>query len=143
MTPAIPKSTTSSFKLWEEKNIKIIIEDESNLEVFIDPYYSEIIIENIISNAVKYSKPSGQIIFRAVMNDNKKALEIIDFGLGINEKDLDSVFNPFFRSDALVHKEIQGSGLGLSIVKKSADLLGIEVKLQNNPEGGIKSVITF
>ncbi|MCB9208507.1 MAG: HAMP domain-containing histidine kinase [Ignavibacteriales bacterium] len=130
-------------KLIEEKNIKIIIEDESNLEVFIDPYYSEIIIENIISNAVKYSKPSGQIIFRAVINDNKKALEIIDFGLGINEKDLDSVFNPFFRSDALVHKEIQGSGLGLSIVKKSADLLGIEVKLQNNPEGGIKSVITF
>jgi len=130
-------------KLIEEKDLKIIIEDKANLEVLIDPYYSDIIIENITSNAVKYSKPAGIIIFRALIRGATKTLEIIDSGIGINEEDLNSVFNPFFRSDALSHKEIHGSGLGLSIVKKAADLLGIEIKLENNREGGIKAIITF
>jgi signal transduction histidine kinase len=130
-------------KIIEEKNIKIIIEDEENLEVITDPYYADMIIENIVSNAVKYSSKDGKVTIKTFKKNNKVVVEIIDNGMGIKNEDLDSVFNPFFRSDSLSHKEIQGSGLGLSIVKKASEVLGVKVKLENQTEGGIKAILIF
>jgi len=130
-------------KLIEEKDIKIIIEDKENLEVNTDPYYADMIFENIVSNAIKYSLKDGEVFIKVFKNNKKTVIEIIDYGVGINEEDLDSAFNPYFRSDSLHHKEIQGSGLGLSIVKKASEVLSIEVKLENQSDGGIKATLKF
>ncbi len=130
-------------KLIEEKNIHILIDDEANAEVETDPYYVDMIFENIISNAVKYSKPNGAVKIKTLKENGKVIVEIIDFGGGIKEEDLDSVFNPFFRSDSLNHKHITGSGLGLSIVQKASDVLNIKVTLENHPQKGIKARIVF
>ncbi len=130
-------------KLIEEKNIHIVMKDDLAAEVVTDPYYVDMIMENIISNAIKYSPAGGTIEIQTHKEDNKIIIEVVDYGEGIKEEDLNSVFNPFFRSDSLNHKHINGSGLGLSIVKKTSEILGVEVKLQNHPPKGLKAQIIF
>ncbi len=130
-------------KLIEEKNIHIVIEDEANAEVVTDPYYVDMIMENIISNAIKYSPPGGEVEIRTLRENGYVVIEVLDYGGGIKEEDLESVFNPFFRSDSLSHKHITCSGLGLSIVKKASEVLGVEVKLENHLGGGLKVRVVF
>ena len=130
-------------KLIEEKNIQIIMEDESQVEINTDPYYADMIMENIVSNAIKYSYQGGKVIIRTLINLDKVIIEVVDYGVGIKNEDLEAVFNPFFRSDSLNHKQITGSGLGLSIVKKVSEVLGVDIKLENHPDNGIKAQIIF
>jgi len=130
-------------KVIEEKNIQIAIKDDAGIEVHTDPYYTDMIIENIISNALKYSPAGGTVEIHTRQENSRVIIEIIDYGGGIKEEDLTKVFNPFFRSDALNHKHITGSGLGLSIVKKASDVLGVGVKLENHTHGGLKVKIIF
>jgi signal transduction histidine kinase len=130
-------------KLIVEKNIQIIIEDDILAEVNTDPYYVDMILENIISNAVKYSHKNGKVKIKTLKDNGNIIVEIIDYGIGIKEEDLELVFNPFFRSNSLNHKHITGSGLGLSIVQKASEVLGIKIKLQNHSKKGIKAQIIF
>lgn len=130
-------------KLIHDKNILIDIVEESQVEVNTDPYYAEMIIENIVSNAIKYSHQGGKISIKTLSKRDKVSIEVIDNGIGIKEEDLEYVFNPFFRSDSLNHKHITGSGLGLSIVKKASEVLGARVKLENHSNDGIKAEIIF
>lgn len=130
-------------KLIHDKNILIDIVEESQVEVNTDPYYAEMIIENIVSNAIKYSHQGGKISIKTLSKRDKVSIEVIDNGIGIKEEDLEHVFNPFFRSDLLNHKHITGSGLGLSIVKKASEVLGARVKLENHSNDGIKAEIIF
>jgi signal transduction histidine kinase len=130
-------------KLIEEKNIQIVIEGETDTEVNTDPYYVDMIMENIVSNAVKYSPVGGIIELGAWKENGKVIIKAVDYGTGIKEQDLNSVFNPFFRSDSLQHKHISGSGLGLSIVQKASDVLGVQIKLENQPNKGLMVQIIF
>ncbi len=130
-------------RLIEEKNIHIILEDQEGLEVETDPYYVDMIMENILSNAFKYSPSGGTVEIRTLRKNGRIVIEVLDYGGGIKEEHLNSVFHPFFRSEALSHKHITGSGLGLSIVKKASDVLGVEVKLENHAQGGLKVHIIF
>lgn len=130
-------------KLIEEKNIQIIMEDKVGAEVVTDPYYMDMIMENIISNALKYSSPGSTVEIRTLRFNGRVAIEVLDYAGGIKEEHLEAVFNPFFRSEALSHKHITGSGLGLSIVKKASEVLGVKVKLENHPKGGLRVQILF
>ena len=130
-------------KLIEEKNIKIRIRDEKNTEVKTDPYYADMVLENIISNSIKYSYEGGIINIETISYAKNQIIEITDYGRGILEEDMENIFNPFFRSEALDYKQVTGSGLGLSIVKKAAEVLGIEIKLENHSQKGIKAKIIF
>ncbi len=130
-------------KLIQEKNIHIEIKDEIDAEVVTDPYYVDMILENIISNAVKYSPPGNTIEIRTLREKGKTSIEVKDYGDGIKEEDLQAVFHPFFRSDSLNHKHINGSGLGLSIVKKASEVLCVDIKLKNHSDKGLKVQIVF
>lgn len=130
-------------KLIEERNIQIQIEDDTQAEVTTDPYYADMIMENIVSNALKYSHEGGTVKIRTISTGKNVIIEVTDYGIGIKEEDFEHIFNPFFRSESLNHKEIIGSGLGLSIVKKASEVLGVEVKLKNHSDKGIRAEIIF
>ena len=72
---------------------------------------------------------------------DKLICEVIDFGIGIKQEDLELIFNPFYRSEALAHKSISGNGLGLSIAKKAAD--AVHASLYVNSELNKGSVFTI
>ena len=105
----------------EAKNIKL---NYSNLTshdtlVMIDPEQMKKVINNIISNSVKYmDKPKGAIDIRILDETDSIRVEIEDNGKGIAQKDLQRIFDRFYRTDASRNSAQGGSGIGLSIVKK-------------------------
>ncbi|EOZ93256.1 Response Regulator Receiver Signal Transduction Histidine Kinase [Indibacter alkaliphilus LW1] len=92
------------------------------------------IFENLLSNAVKYSK-DGQIVSFEVFEEEGVLKGIIkDQGIGIPEKEHDQLFDRFFRAKNV--GIIEGSGLGLSIVKKCIDVLKGEITFESKPGKG-------
>ena len=126
-----------------QKGLKVKIEGDSDSEVFTDRYYLGIILDNIISNAIKYSFPDTVL---TICIDQKKDILICrigDQGIGINAKDLNNIFMPFFRSEALAHKAIKGNGLGLSIVQKACELIRVNLKIESEINLGTSVSLFF
>ena len=87
--------------------------------IIADPEQLKRVINNIIGNSVKYmDKPQGSIAIRVEDAGDFIQVEIEDNGKGIAAKDLPSIFDRFFRTDASRNSSQGGSGIGLSIVKK-------------------------
>ena len=105
----------------EQRGIKL---NYSNLvspdtAVIADPEQMKKVINNIISNSVKYmDKPNGHIDIRILDEVDAIRVEIEDNGKGIAQKDLQKIFERFYRTDASRNSAQGGSGIGLSIVKK-------------------------
>ncbi|MER3328595.1 MAG: ATP-binding protein, partial [Candidatus Kapaibacterium sp.] len=97
-------------------------------------------ISNIISNAVKYSEKGTKVTIK-VKEEKEGMLEIsiADQGIGIPEEDLDKVFDSFFRSYNT--GTIEGTGLGMSIVKKSIESLNGNIKIESKLNVGTKIII--
>lgn len=88
-------------------------------QIIADPEQLKRVINNIISNSVKYmDKPQGKIEFRILDEVDSIRVEIEDNGKGIAQKDLQNIFDRFYRTDASRNSGTGGSGIGLSIVKK-------------------------
>lgn len=84
-----------------------------------DPEQMKRVINNIVSNSVKYmDKPDGHIDFRILDEHDSVRIEIEDNGKGIAPKDIPKIFDRFYRTDSSRHSPQRGSGIGLSIVKK-------------------------
>jgi signal transduction histidine kinase len=96
---------------------------------------------NLLDNAIKYNKENGTIDIE--INPDKKTVEITDSGIGIPEKDLDKIFDKFYRSDPSRSKTIEGLGLGLSLVKEILDLHKAKIKIKSTPNIGTKVIIFF
>ena len=87
--------------------------------IIADPEQMKRVINNIISNSVKYmDKPHGKIQIRILDEVDSIRVEIEDNGKGIAQKDLQNIFDRFYRTDASRNSGTGGSGIGLSIVKK-------------------------
>ena len=105
----------------ESKNIEL---NYSNLAqpdtvIIADPEQMKKVINNIISNSVKYlDKPRGVIDIRILDERDSIRVEIEDNGKGIAQKDVPRIFERFYRTDASRNSAQGGSGIGLSIVKK-------------------------
>ncbi|OGS61588.1 MAG: two-component sensor histidine kinase [Flavobacteria bacterium GWF1_32_7] len=127
----------------ESKKLKIKTEFEEDYYLISDNYLVSIIISNLISNAIKYSNPNGEIAIELGKTNDEVIFSIADNGVGIAKNDLDKIFNSFYRSDVSNHPEIKGTGLGLSIVKRLCDLLKLEIAVESNLNQGTKFVLSF
>ena len=105
----------------ESKNIQLNYTNltQPDTRVIADPEQMKKVINNIISNSVKYmDKPKGAIDIRILDENDSIRIEIEDNGKGIAQKDLPRIFERFYRTDASRNSAQGGSGIGLSIVKK-------------------------
>jgi signal transduction histidine kinase len=129
-------------KNWSDDNVEILISCPKQLQLHTDSGLLEVILDNLLSNAVKYS-PTGSHIRVEVIQDPEVSISIIDQGVGIKQDDLDRIFQPFYRSDALNHKNIKGTGLGLSLVQKACDLLSIDLTVESEIDKGSSFTLRF
>ena len=105
----------------EEQNIELAYFNyvDENVQVIADAEQIKRVINNIVSNSIKYiDKPKGYINIRVKDVGDFVQVEIEDNGKGIATKDLPLIFNRFYRTDASRNSSKGGSGIGLSIVKK-------------------------
>ncbi len=104
-----------------------------------DPAALELMVTNLLSNAVKFTPDGGRVALAAHHDDRRPdtvRLVVSDTGMGIPPADHERVFARFFRSSAANERAIQGSGLGLSIVRAIAEGHGGSVSLDSTPEEG-------
>lgn len=127
----------------QEKKLQLKIDTQQVDELITDPYALEMILENLIVNAIKYAHCKTCVCIRVYREGKNTICQIKDQGVGIRKEDLEQVFVPFFRSDALNHKNIAGNGLGLSIVKKACEYLGAEIYLESNLQEGTEVTVKF
>ena len=103
----------------------------------------EKIMENLVSNAVRYNRPEGRV--RVTLADRRASvwLEVVDEGIGIAVEDQDRIFEEFYRSVAAQEATNLGTGLGLAIVRKFVAELGGEVDLVSAPGSGATFSVTL
>lgn len=104
-----------------------------------DIYLFSTIINNILSNAIKYSHQNGEIEIKAGKDGNTVYCEIRDNGIGIAEEEMTKIFDKFYRSTD--YSEIKGFGLGLSIVKKFCTLLNIQLEISSKQGEGTTVIL--
>jgi len=102
--------------------------------VYLDKNLTRNICINLLSNAIKYSKEGSSIEFRTTTDSKDLIITVSDQGIGIPESEQQHLFERFFRANNA--SNIQGTGLGLNIVKKYVELLGGEVTLNSIYEKG-------
>jgi signal transduction histidine kinase len=126
-----------------EKKLTCVSHFDKDYYVHTDSYLLSIIVNNIVTNAVKYSKESSAINFDILELDDKLVCSISDHGIGIAKEDLQKIFDQFYRSKSNQHPEIKGTGLGLSIVKRLCILLQIELQIESKENVGTKVILSF
>jgi two-component system, OmpR family, phosphate regulon sensor histidine kinase PhoR len=89
----------------------------------------EMIIANLVGNAVKYNRDEGAVTVRARREGEWVHIDVEDTGIGIARENLDQVFTEFFREKRAETKGLEGSGLGLAIVKRLVERAGGQVQL--------------
>jgi PAS domain S-box-containing protein len=97
--------------------------------VFLDAKMVKNVLINLLSNAIKYSEAGKTIKLRIDMGDDLVRLEVTDQGIGIPEEEQQHLFTRFFRAHNV--ENIQGTGLGLNIVKRYVDLMGGQITFES------------
>ncbi len=113
-----------------------------------DPIRLKQILVNLTGNAIKFTEEGGvRIVVRCRPGSNDEQarvqFEIIDTGIGMDEKQLSRLFKPFIQVDASSTRRFGGTGLGLSISKKLAQALGGDLAVTSKPEEGSSFVLTL
>lgn len=113
---------------WQKKEIEIELNLEKITLINNDKLIQQIWI-NLISNAIKFSDNNSKIIINSYFDNGQSTVEIIDFGIGIRDKDIDRIFERFYQVDT--SRSSDGHGLGLVIVKTILDKLDGEISVQS------------
>lgn len=114
--------------LAEHRGIDLGMIHTDSAVVWANPDDLRILISNIIDNAVRYTPEGGKVDISIQVSDSIAVVEVADTGPGIPTADLARVFDRFFRAAG---QEIEGTGIGLAIVKTIAEREGIKVELVN------------
>lgn len=118
---------------YQEKSFSCDIESE-NTNVYTDKNKFKQILRIFIDNAFKYTKEGDKICLKVEKDtdyENKLVVSVCDSGIGISKKDLPNLFDRFFRSDNVRSKDIEGSGIGLSIADVTAKNIGVDIGVKS------------
>lgn len=127
----------------QEKLLTISTEELQTCDVENYQEFFEIIVDNILSNAIKYSNVNGEITISSKTINNQYQLTFTDNGIGMKEDDLKLVQERFFRAENDATVQTSGSGLGLNIATKLAEMSGITMKIESIQLKGTKINLIF
>jgi signal transduction histidine kinase len=115
-----------------EKQQKVVFQSLLSLPIYVrtNEKSLEMILGNLLENAVKYSQEGNEVFLR-VGREKEAFIEVVDLGCGIAPEQLDQIFDPFFRAQEALDRGIPGTGLGLAIVKKLAQESGIQLSVRS------------
>ncbi len=130
-------------RTFKQKNIHFDFSKVQSIKIKTDIYLLQLVIDNILRNAMLYSPPNSTITISSTESDHQVAIFICDEGPGIPESDLSKIFQPFVRGESTIHQVMKGSGLGLSISRWALDILGGTIKLENLGTGGLCASFTI
>ncbi len=124
-----------------KKNIQLTVKFAENIpKLLVDQLRLKQVLINLLSNAVKFTPNNGMVSLEVSTKyfHDKYILNItvIDTGIGIAQKDLSLIFQPFVQIDGSLNRQYDGTGLGLALVKKIVEMQGGEITVTSKPQQG-------
>ncbi|MGA2173283.1 MAG: ATP-binding protein [Sedimentisphaerales bacterium] len=121
-----------------EKDIKVTLKVQQDIPAFVaDAGKIQQVLENYMSNAVKFTPERGKIALKAAMQDDGTIrFSVTDTGCGIAEQDSEKIFQKFGQVGSPLTRQTGGTGLGLAISKELADMLAGQVGFESQPDKG-------
>ena len=133
------------------KNLEFFIDsmDVRDESVICDKLRLNQVLLNVLSNAVKFTKPGGTVSLRVIQKDSTETgyasyeFQIKDNGIGMSKEFLETIFDPFTRVNSSTVSGIQGSGLGMAITKNIVDMMGGTIDIKSIEDEGTEVVLRF
>ncbi|EPN9399216.1 two-component system histidine kinase PnpS [Listeria monocytogenes] len=141
----IEQSARTIFEMATEKNIQVIIPGKTIPSVTIETDRDKLqqILINLLSNAINYTPVDGKVEVKLIEQEAEVIIEVTDNGIGIPAKDIDRVFERFYRVDKARSRHSGGTGLGLSIVKHLVENCGGRIEVESQEEFGSTFRVTL
>lgn len=133
LTEALSESVIEFETLIEKKNLELNC-DFDDVSIFSSKSLLEIVWNNLISNAIKFTDNGGNIDISLKKKDKNVEIKVADSGCGITAEVGERIFEKFYQGDT--SHSLQGNGLGLALVKKVIDILGGEISVQSQLNKG-------
>lgn len=124
-----------------DRGIQIKYDIEKNIIMDCEPVLICRLLENLLTNSVKYGKENGETTVKLYKEENNIILSVADNGIGMTAEEQEKAFNRFFRADSA--RSGEGFGLGLSLVSKIAELHGGKASVESEKDKGSEFKITF
>lgn len=128
-------------KVWDEKEIELEVELEGRVMVKADESLLELVWNNLLSNAAKFTEPGGSVTIRQDLKEEKVKISVSDTGCGMNEESQKHIFDKFYQGDTSHSRE--GNGLGLALVYRVLELLDGEIQVTSKEGKGSTFVVTL
>lgn len=119
----------------DRADVTISVDVPSELELSLRPRMLRVLLENLVSNSIRYAGPGARARISARERDGAVWLVVADDGVGVDEDDLTRLFERFYRTDRA--RASRGTGLGLAIVKHVVGSAGGSVEAAGSPGGGL------
>ena len=120
---------------WRTKELAVEM-DVPNIQIHGDENLLYQVWMNLFTNSIKFTESGGTIAFAAEELETEWRISISDMGIGIPENEIKKIFDRFHKVDTARNRNVNGSGLGLSIVKKVVDLHGGAITVDSELEKG-------
>jgi signal transduction histidine kinase len=111
--------------------------------VAIDKNLFRIAVNNLLTNAIKYSNPGGQVTLSAEEDEESTRITVRDNGIGISPEEHEKIFDKFYRSESAEAQDRNGHGLGLALAREIVYLHHGTLSLESTPGEGSAFVIEF
>lgn len=116
------------------KKIELNLECDKDMVCWFDASKTEIIIHNLVSNAIKYTDEGGSVNVLVVKKDTNIEITVSDNGMGISQEQLENIFKRFYRSDK--HSLMEGTGIGLDLTNNLVKVLGGNIEVSSTEGEG-------
>lgn len=127
---------------WSKKELTLFL-NLPRLDIVADEDKINQVFTNLLANSIKFTPGQGEIRIEAWESENSIFVKISDTGIGISKEDQDKIFQRFYKTDKSRNRSIDGSGLGLSIVKKIVELHKGTIAVESEVGKGTSFILCF
>jgi len=127
--------------IWAEKNIEMNIVLNQDISIFADERMLDIVWDNLISNALKFTRDRGTVSIQSLLNNDELVVKITDTGIGISKNGQKHIFDKFYQDD--ISHATKGNGLGLALVKKILTLMNCRIAVNSMRNKGTEFSVIF
>jgi PAS domain S-box-containing protein len=126
-----------------QAGVEVALEGDAAVGLQGDPSRLTQLLDNLVSNAIKFSSEGGHVAVRTMSENGNVVLEVADEGIGIPAEQQQHLFQRFFRGSNAAERAIQGTGIGLSIVKAIVDAHGGSIAVESREGVGTTFRVAF
>ena len=139
LTRQLSDCALSHEEQWEKKNIEFDAQLEERVMILADESMLEIVFNNLIANAIKFTDPGGSIVLRQEKEGGDVVVTVSDTGCGMSEETVKHIFDKFYQGDTSHSGD--GNGLGLALAKRVLDISGGTISVRSAPGEGSEFIV--